>query len=1054
MAAADNPFVVLNTNGELLILQSLLDNLHDFQGRASKSQIKISEANIVNNFFIKYRENEVIQDLINAYNDLCDIIGTRPNNNLLDTSLGLNGVLNVSGNERKIVNYIEFRLLERGVSIPRYPVIDRNLEGGIISTYDGINNDRLLENDGSYILKQIAGIPEEQEIPENTEFIFMFDACSELTYLFLTNPNVYAIVTPEVIGDSAASSGSKEGYFKEDVMPKANVMPRTPNIENVNPRRVIHFDSELNHPSALGTEIQYGTIGALYQNDAVAAYDARNKTNISEQFDLSYRSTPPTVPPNGVAFTSDGLIGSAGTVKCTSGFSVPLLQKRVSNIVLGIFRPKLTSKTTFNPFRFIDFTNASNDQTEKNNYCFDYKRGGDFNQANSLQKFISKFKETLQGNSQDYITPIVYNDKNGIQHTVYVVFASGDYFSAYHAAKYCGLRSIYFNGYREKRKKSIFSRAASKFSSMMDPRSSIGKKINKWSKNIHTYAIFNITPPPPPPFAAAAAAAPPPPPPAPAPEVKTFNHLQSLCYKFENTQGAPEEEIRKILETAVSLYEFSQQNIEEEITTGGAAAEERPVRNIDAIKELYDNICDIHLSDLFKTNVNGYINNHNIIYSEGYYKKRPTRGDVKRSMRKAKINENPTSYTTTRKTIEDDFDIFMPSYSRMIIHSKSGFPNDAKDCFTEPNYRSAAEENNYSEPLCLFDVLIKFLTDENRNNKTDVFSFKENNKYQFKEIYNDDNDEYYYTYSENPHEIPTSNGFWYGYGRYLNCNDYQIKKQNDFLNKIKRLINAINPSRYDLQYSNIKYVIASLLLFIIGLILKQTLSLVGGGVALSENHPPPHLDNKKTKENHIYNIYFLTVTIEKLNTEFNNYLQANSIVKENKIGLFLNMSDLNEYMKQIYNICANEDNGFIECDKFLSRPIEENKSLNDKLKDFRTKIIKSQINNLFITETLETKFDTLLELLNYFLNTENIKDNVNLQEIQKQLQALQQYYFSQISKGGKKIRKKRKTIKLRKSRKLNVNSKQSNKSRKYRKYKKSNRKGRKNITKRSNKPKK
>ena len=50
MAAADNPFVVLNTNGELLILQSLLDNLHDFQGRASKSQIKISEANIVNNF--------------------------------------------------------------------------------------------------------------------------------------------------------------------------------------------------------------------------------------------------------------------------------------------------------------------------------------------------------------------------------------------------------------------------------------------------------------------------------------------------------------------------------------------------------------------------------------------------------------------------------------------------------------------------------------------------------------------------------------------------------------------------------------------------------------------------------------------------------------------------------------------------------------------------------------------------------------------------------------------------------------------------------------------
>ena len=91
----------------------------------------------------------------------------------------------------------------------------------------------------------------------------MFDVRSELTYLFLTNPNVYAIVTPEVIGDSAASSGSKEGYFKEDVM------PRTPNIENVNPRRVIHFVSELNHPSALGTNIKYGTRGNLYQIYAV-----------------------------------------------------------------------------------------------------------------------------------------------------------------------------------------------------------------------------------------------------------------------------------------------------------------------------------------------------------------------------------------------------------------------------------------------------------------------------------------------------------------------------------------------------------------------------------------------------------------------------------------------------------------------------------------------------------------------------------------------------------------------------------------------------------------
>ena len=1010
-AAADyNPFVELNANNGLFILQSLLDNLHDFQGRASKSQIKKSEANIVNNFFIKYNEDERIQNLKDAYNKLCDVIGIRPNNDLLDTSLGPRDILNVSGNERKIVNYIEFRLSEIGVSIPRYPPIDGNYQeskSGIISTEDNTTNNKLLEddttnnklleNDGSYILKQIAGIPQQEEIPENTEFIFMFDACSELTYLFLTNPNVYAIVTPEVIGDSAASSGSKEGYFKEDVM------PRTPNIENVNPRRVIHFDSELNHPSVLGTEIQYGTRGALYQNDAVEAYKQRNKTNINEQFDLNYRSTPPPFPPNGVAFTSDGLVGRAGTVKCTSGFSVPLLQKRVSNIVLGIFRPKLTSKTTFNPFQFINFDN----ETGKNNYCFDYKRGGDFNQANSLQDFIRKFKPARQGNSPDYKTPIDYNGKK-----IYVVFASGDYFSAYHAAKYCGLRSIYFNGYREKRKKGILSRAASKFSSMMEMDKKIESKIKKWGKNTHTYAIFNNTPP-----SASVASTLPLPPPV-IPEDKTFNYLESLCYKF--TPGDNIEEYRKILETAVSLYEFSQQN-QEEIPTGGGAAEERPVTFIDAIKGLCDNICDIYLSDLFKTNENGYINNDNIIYSKGVYKKMQTGvGGAKRKL--SSENGNQAIFTTIHKNIEheDDFDIFMPSYSRMIVHSENGFPPNAKDYFTKSDDTLAAEENKYSEPLCLFDVLIQFLTDEHRDIKRGVSSGTNNLNLQFKEIYNDDdNDEYYYTYSENPHEIPTSNGFWYGYGRYLNCNDYQT---------------IINEGQFNA-------IIGELLGILDAFIGVQQQSRGGAAIAValpqSQELSHPISSSQPT-------------TINDLKNRFNKSLLKNGLIKENKIGLFLCMSDLNEYMKKIYTICSENTNGFIECDKFLSRPIEENKILNDILKKSRTQIIISQINNLFIPKTLETKFDTLLELLNYFLNTENIKDNVNLQEIYS-------HYLSKLNrrtKGGKKIRKKRKTIKLRKSRKLNVNSKQSNKSKKYRKYKKSNRKGRKNITKRSNKTKK
>ena len=86
----------------------------------------------------------------------------------------------------------------------------------------------------------------------------------------------------------------------------------------------------------------------------------------------------------------------------------------------------------------------------KDRFCLDYKRGGDFNQARSLQDFIYKLKQTNEQLPVNFTEPIIINGK-----VVYVVFASGDYFSAYHAAKYCGLRSIYFNGVKEKRKKGI-----------------------------------------------------------------------------------------------------------------------------------------------------------------------------------------------------------------------------------------------------------------------------------------------------------------------------------------------------------------------------------------------------------------------------------------------------------------------------------------------------------------------------------------------------------------------------------------------------------------------
>ena len=53
---------------------------------------------------------------------------------------------------------------------------------------------------------------------------------------------------------------------------------------------------------------------------------------------------------------------------------------------------------------------------------------------------------------------------------------SGDYFSAYHAAKYCGLRSIYFNGVKEKRKKGI------RFSLTTAGKKTLSGKIHSWMK--------------------------------------------------------------------------------------------------------------------------------------------------------------------------------------------------------------------------------------------------------------------------------------------------------------------------------------------------------------------------------------------------------------------------------------------------------------------------------------------------------------------------------------------------------------------------------------------
>ena len=204
-----------NTEPDNLKYQSFLDNLHDFQSRGSKSQIRKSQEKIRTSFQTPLPDKTV------------------------------------SGNEKLFVHELE---TPRPGPIPyvvRNPPFED--ENGLINI-NVRQNSQLRANNGEKLLKEIAGIPDGRNLPDNYEFIFMFDACSELTYCFLDNPNVYAIVTPEVIGDSAASSGNEQGYFKEDIM------PQTPNIEHISPRRVIHFNSVYNMVIILLLVLQYNIV--------------------------------------------------------------------------------------------------------------------------------------------------------------------------------------------------------------------------------------------------------------------------------------------------------------------------------------------------------------------------------------------------------------------------------------------------------------------------------------------------------------------------------------------------------------------------------------------------------------------------------------------------------------------------------------------------------------------------------------------------------------------------------------------------------------------------
>ena len=242
----------------------------------------------------------------------------------------------------------------------------------------------------------------------------------------------------------------------------------------------------------------------------------------------------------------------------------------------------------------------------------------------------------------------------------------------------------------------------------------------------------------------------------------------------------------------------------------------------------------------------------------------------------------------------------------MIIHSESKFPDDTQ-----------LFNNIECKPLSLFDVLIKFLTDKDRATMTRGHTKFAKDKLKFKEIYNDD-DNYYYTYSKNPGEVQTSNGYWYGYGRYLNCNYYTNDIIENFLdeaNKLKKIINTLNSS----STINIK-ILGAFLLLVIFAIRIYFYSFSGGAVLVGLPPQSPYTKPGYNSVNHKKGatpVQFKDETsiIEYLKKIFNNFLEYNGLVKENKIGLFLSMSELNIYMKKIYTICNEES--FEKCDDFL-----------------------------------------------------------------------------------------------------------------------------------------
>ena len=635
----------------------------------------------------------------------------------------------------------------------------------------------------------------------------------------------------------------------------------------------------------------------------------------------------------------------------------------------------------FNPFKEL-FREQDQD---KDKFCLDYKRGGDFNQARSLVEFIKKLKSESQPTPEqpyDLRKPLIINGR-----VVYIIFASGDYFSAYHAAKYRGLCSIYFNGTKDKRKKSISFKISR-------GKKTLTGKIHSWLKNNHSYAVFNEFKPPEVTDLEPQARATP-------IEEPALDHIKILSHNFPSEEFLrPFDELLLPGDDYLITDQYNYQTIKDTIETAIKICTDNTIDNDVTITNNKIEVTgqsggdpgtEVDPEMLSRLTFNGPVNPIIEISKEIY----------ENIMALIKFNRN--SYINVEGDEENDLDIFSLSKQLMIIE-KNGinpWPENPEECLNN--------DELYTHHT-LFDILILYLSHHKLDHGNEKVCTHTRGPYPFKEIYIDDGNNSNYSFYQiidlvNPNEVT------YGYGRYLNSNKVEQDNSDtiiEFINTIikpnirnytggdtalfnvqtlqkRKRFNPLfnNQSRKRGRYENIRY--------------NKTQK------RRRNNNNPNQQQSKRlrVKSNNLQKTHSIPLT----KNEFNQFLKDNNIYLSKKLDIILSVIELREYMHEVNNLCSID---FKICDDFIKKPNEE---FMVKLSEIKTRFIINEIINA--KQKLEIKNNNnidiltrLLEIFKVFLNSKK-HSNIYYKEVFISLQDI--FNVSTPIVGGMKKSKSKKT---------------------------------------------